>query len=53
MKKEVEVVLDMTPFVPDTYSETFAEMGNDIKNQISHRAEAVKKLTAFLSDYTF
>ena len=28
-------------------------MGNDIKNQISHRAEAVKKLTAFLSDYTF
>ena len=40
-------------FVPDTYSETFAEMGNDKKNQISHRAEAVKKLTAFLSDYTF
>ena len=40
-------------FVPDTYSETFAEMGNDIKNQISHRAEAVKKLTAFLSDHTF
>ena len=40
-------------FVPDTYSETFAEMGNDIKNQISHRDEAVKKLTAFLSDYTF
>ena len=32
---------------------TFAEMGNDIKNQISHRAEAVKKLTAFLSNYTF
>jgi len=28
-------------------------MGNDIKNQISHRAEAVKKLTAFLSNYTF
>ena len=40
-------------FVPDTCSETFAEMGNDINNQISHRAEAVKKLTAFLSDYTF
>lgn len=40
-------------FVPDTYSQTFAEMGNDIKNQISHRAEAVKKLTAFLSNYTF
>jgi len=40
-------------FVPDTYSQTFAEMGNDIKNQISHRAEVVKKLTAFLSNYTF
>ena len=37
----------------NTYSQTFAEMGNDIKNQISHRAEAVKKLTAFLSNYTF
>ena len=34
-------------FVPDTYSETFAEMGNDIKNQISHRAEAVKKVDCF------
>ncbi|MEY8486869.1 non-canonical purine NTP diphosphatase [uncultured Parabacteroides sp.] len=40
-------------FMPDTYTQTFAEMGNDIKNRISHRAEAVKKLTAFLSDYTF
>lgn len=40
-------------FVPDTYSQTFAEMGNETKNQISHRAEAVRKLTAFLSDYTF
>lgn len=40
-------------FVPDTYSQTFAEMGNVIKNQISHRAEAVKKLTAFLSAHTF
>lgn len=29
-------------FVPDTYSETFAEMGNDIKNQISHRARLSK-----------
>ena len=36
-------------FMPDNYAETFAEMGNDIKNTISHRAEAVKKLSAFLS----
>lgn len=40
-------------FVPDNYSQTFAEMGNDIKNQISHRAQAVKKLTTFLSNNIF
>lgn len=39
-------------FVPENYKETFAELGNDIKNQISHRAEAVKKLIEFLSNYT-
>ena len=38
-------------FMPDTYTQTFAEMGNDTKNQISHRAKAVMKLTLFLSDY--
>lgn len=36
-------------FVPDSYAETFAELGNDIKNRISHRALAVKELAAFLS----
>lgn len=36
-------------FMPDQYTQTFAEMGNDIKNKISHRAEAVKKLSVFLS----
>jgi len=35
-------------FTPDGYSETFAEMGNDLKNQISHRALATQKLTQFL-----
>lgn len=39
-------------FMPEGYNESFAEMGNESKNKISHRAEAVKKLTAFLSDYT-
>lgn len=34
-------------FMPDTYTQTFAEMGNDTKNQISHRAKAVMKLTSF------
>ena len=35
-------------FVPDGYTQTFAELGNDIKNKISHRALAVKKLINFL-----
>lgn len=35
-------------FIPDGYSETFAEMGNDEKNKISHRARAVQKLCEYL-----
>ena len=35
-------------FMPDGYSETFAEMGNDEKNKISHRAMAVQKLCEYL-----
>lgn len=37
-------------FVPDNYDKTFAELGNDIKNTISHRALAVEKLSAYLSN---
>lgn len=36
-------------FMPDGYTRTFAELGDDIKNTISHRALAVRKLTKFLS----
>lgn len=36
-------------FLPDNYTETFAELGDDIKNKISHRALAVHKLAEFLS----
>lgn len=36
-------------FVPDGYNLTFAELGNDIKNTISHRARAVEKLCNFLN----
>lgn len=36
-------------FLPDGFTQTFAELGNDIKNKISHRALAVNKLAAFLS----
>lgn len=35
-------------FIPDGYSETFAEMDADEKNRISHRAKAVAKLAKFL-----
>ncbi|WP_195407777.1 non-canonical purine NTP diphosphatase [Bacteroides congonensis] len=35
-------------FKPEGYDKTFAELGNDIKNKISHRALAVQKLCEFL-----
>ncbi len=35
-------------FVPEGYDLTFAQLGNDIKNQISHRARAVMQLCRFL-----
>jgi len=35
-------------FIPDGYDETFAELGSDIKNTISHRAKALEKFTAYI-----
>jgi len=35
-------------FIPDGYKETFAEMSNEEKNKISHRARATQKLVEFL-----
>lgn len=35
-------------FVPEGYDRTFAELGNEVKNHISHRARAVEKLAQFL-----
>ena len=35
-------------FMPEGYDKTFAELGFDVKNQISHRARAVKKLADYL-----
>ena len=37
-------------FIPEGYTETFAEMSIDVKNTISHRAKAVEKLKAFLDE---
>jgi XTP/dITP diphosphohydrolase len=35
-------------FIPDGYDKTFAELGSDIKDKISHRANALKKLNEYL-----
>ena len=37
-------------FQPDGYDKTFAQLGMDIKNHISHRARATEKLAHFLSE---
>lgn len=35
-------------FVPDGYEESFAQMGNETKNRISHRARAMQKMKEYL-----
>jgi XTP/dITP diphosphohydrolase len=37
-------------FVPDGYEQTFAELPLNIKNEISHRGIAVRKMAAFLKE---
>ena len=37
-------------FQPDGYAETFAELGPEVKNSISHRARAVAKLAEYLGN---
>lgn len=36
-------------FVPNGYDLTFAQMDSELKNKISHRAQAMQKLIAFLT----
>jgi XTP/dITP diphosphohydrolase len=40
-------------FVPDGFTRSFAELGEDVKNKISHRARALEKLRQFLAQPRF
>lgn len=37
-------------FIPDGYDKTFSELGEDIKNKISHRGRAIKRLAEYLKN---
>jgi XTP/dITP diphosphohydrolase len=37
-------------FVPDGFTQSFAELGEDVKNKLSHRAKALAKLNTFLGN---
>ena len=39
-------------FVPDGFAESFAELGEDVKNQLSHRARALAKLKKFFNAWS-
>jgi XTP/dITP diphosphohydrolase len=36
-------------FVPDGFTQSFAELGGDVKNKLSHRAKALEKLKIYFS----
>lgn len=37
-------------FIPEGYNQTFAQLDSSIKNEISHRGRAVRKMLAFLEE---
>ncbi len=39
-------------FIPDGFSQTFAELSNETKGKISHRAQASEKIIHYLRDFT-
>ena len=38
-------------FVPDGHEQTFGELGNSVKNQLSHRSEALRQLKDWLANH--
>jgi XTP/dITP diphosphohydrolase len=40
-------------FIPENYDKTFAELDQSIKNTLSHRALAIKKMSDFLQNHSF
>ncbi|MCM8779068.1 MAG: XTP/dITP diphosphatase [Candidatus Omnitrophica bacterium] len=38
-------------FIPSGYNKTFAELGEKIKNKISHRSWALRKIKKFMEEY--
>ena len=38
-----------TVFIPKGYKKTYAQMSTELKNKVSHRAKALKKLKAYLN----
>jgi len=39
-------------FIPDGYEQTFAELGENVKNTLSHRARALAKVVDFLNHHS-
>ena len=39
-------------FIPDGYSQTFAELGDDVKNTLSHRFRALTQVIDFLNQHS-
>lgn len=40
-------------FIPEGHDQTFAELGQSVKNQLSHRARAIRQLVKYLKDSSF